>query len=246
MSFQSSLDIKIPGFLLLPLKSTSEELTVLTLSRRLSTTTRLLNLHSSSPGTSSSEKLASLSSACQSSRLPLQPPATPSYESGNPFKRVSSISDMSYLVNQADHEPTRKGVIVPVQYLDEAEEYLMRALEVFPTSGSRKRNYPNGLMPDLSKQRKPAPKLESEDELTAVCNVAIRDSENLDDHEIVARINLIVKEYKEELLARRIRRLTFICGHKDGSYPGYYTFRGPRIRGRSKYSSQRTGIGFPT
>ena len=28
---------------------------------------------------------------------------------------------------------------------------------------------------------------------------------------------LIVKEYKEELLARRIRRLTFICGHKDGS-----------------------------
>jgi acetyl-CoA carboxylase/biotin carboxylase 1 len=155
-------------------------------------------------------------------------PGTPSYEGGNPFKRVSSISDMSYLVNQADHEPTRKGVIVPVQYLDEAEEYLMRALDVFPTSGTRKRSFPNGLMPDLSKQRKiQAPKAENEDELTAVCNVAIRDSENLDDHEIVARIKLIIKEYKDELLARRIRRLTFICGHKDGSYPGYFTFRGP-------------------
>lgn len=154
-------------------------------------------------------------------------PATPSLESGNPFKRVSSISDMSYLINNAEREPTRKGVIVPVQYLDEAEEYLMRALDVFPSSGTRKRSA-NGLIPDLSKQRRtPAPKLENENELSAVCNVAIRDSENLDDHEMIDRINLIVKDYKEELLARRIRRLTFICGHKDGSDPGYYTFRGP-------------------
>src|SRR6187402_539037 len=37
-------------------------------------------------------------------------PATPSTESGNPFKRVSSISDMTYLVNNPDREPTRKGV----------------------------------------------------------------------------------------------------------------------------------------
>jgi acetyl-CoA carboxylase/biotin carboxylase 1 len=156
-------------------------------------------------------------------------PATPSYEGSNPFKRVSSISDMSYLVNNPEKEPTRKGVIVPVQYLDEAEEYLMRALEVFPVAGDRKRSYPNnGLMPDLGGKRKaPPPRLDSDDELSAVCNVAIRDSESLDDTEMLARIQLIVKEYKEELLARRIRRLTFICGHKDGSYPGYYTFRGP-------------------
>ena len=154
-------------------------------------------------------------------------PATPSYESSNPFKRVSSISDMSYLMNKADHEPTRKGVIVPVQYVDEAEEYLGRALEVFPVAGSKSKKYANGTMPDLSGKRKPGPKLETEDELTAVCNVAIRDSESLDDNETLARISAIVAEYKDELLARRIRRLTFICGHRDGSYPGYFTFRGP-------------------
>ncbi|RDL30121.1 putative Acetyl-CoA carboxylase [Venustampulla echinocandica] len=155
-------------------------------------------------------------------------PATPSYESGNPFKRISSISDMSYLVNQTDHEPTRKGVIVPVQYLDEAEEYLMRALEALPLVGAKKRPQPkNGLMPELGGKRKPTLKIESNDELTAVCNVAVRDAESLDDNETLIRIGAIVKDYKEELLARRIRRLTFICGHKDGSYPGYFTFRGP-------------------
>jgi acetyl-CoA carboxylase/biotin carboxylase 1 len=69
--------------------------------------------------------------------------------------------------------------------------------------------------------------LESEDELTGVLNVAIRDIEDLDDAELVSRAGKIVDEYKEELLARRIRRITFICGHKDGAYPGYFTFRGP-------------------
>ncbi|KAB8301664.1 hypothetical protein EYC80_003499 [Monilinia laxa] len=153
-------------------------------------------------------------------------PATPSYESGNPFKRVSSISDMTYLTNKPDHESTRKGVIVPVQYLDEAEEYLQRALEVFPVAGDKKKG--NGLLPELGGKRKVAPpRIDTEDELTAVCNVAIRDAESLDDNETVAKIKLIVNDYKEELLNRCIRRLTFICGHKDGSYPGYYTFRGP-------------------
>ena len=157
-------------------------------------------------------------------------PATPSYEISNPFKRISSISDMSYLVNNPDKEPMRKGVIVPVQYLDEAEDWLLRALEIFPLASERKKSYPSGLMPDLGGKRKPAPpKVDNSDELAAVIIVAVRDSENLDDNEMLARIQLIVKECKDELLARRIRRLTFLCGHKDGSYPGYYTFRGPEF-----------------
>ena len=36
----------------------------------------------------------------------------------------------------------------------------------------------------------------------------------------------LLSDMKEELLARRIRRVTFICG-KEGVYPGYFTFRGP-------------------
>ncbi|CAD6505359.1 BgTH12-00850 [Blumeria graminis f. sp. triticale] len=151
-------------------------------------------------------------------------PASSDFKSN--FQRVASISDMSYLVNRESHEPIRKGVIVPVPYLDEAEEYLVRALEFLPTSSGRKK-YPNGLMPDLAGKRKTVSS-NAEDELTAVVNVAVRDSESHDDNETVARINAIVKEIKSELLSRRVRRLTFICGHKDGSYPGYYTFRGPK------------------
>ena len=155
-------------------------------------------------------------------------PATPSTAEGNPYKRISSISDMSYLVGRSIDEPTRKGVIVPVQYLDEAEEFLMRALEVFPAVGPRKRSQ-NGLMNDLTshQRRRLSPKREADDELTAVCNVAVRDIESTDDNEILTRITSIVNEYKEELLSRRVRRLSFICGHKEGTYPGYFTFRGP-------------------
>ncbi|KAK6391842.1 acetyl-coenzyme-A carboxylase, partial [Oleoguttula sp. CCFEE 5521] len=154
-------------------------------------------------------------------------PSTP----GTPaegFARVTSLSDMSYLTRQAQGtEPTRKGAVVPVQYLDEIDEVLMKALEVFPVSGEKEKNG-GSLMADLSKRRTPqAPKLESNDDLTAVCNVAVRDAESQDDKEILARLTPIVNEYRDELLSRRVRRLTFICGHKDGTYPGYYTFRGP-------------------
>ncbi|KAI9837736.1 MAG: Acetyl-CoA carboxylase [Sarea resinae] len=155
-------------------------------------------------------------------------PGTPTSESSNPFKRINSISDMSYLVNKHDEEPMRKGVIVPVPYLDEAEDYLTRALELLPSFNGKQKNSNGGLIPDLLGKRKNSPpKIENEDVLTAVCNVAIRDAETSDDTEILAKITPIVNEYKDDLLARKVRRLTFICGHKDGTYPGYFTFRGP-------------------
>ncbi|KAI9734288.1 MAG: acetyl-coenzyme-A carboxylase [Cirrosporium novae-zelandiae] len=163
-----------------------------------------------------------------SSAYPSQP-ATPSLDGGS-YKKVSSISDMSYLMHRTSEEPTRKGVIVPVQYLDEAEDNLGRALEVFPVSGSKKkRPVGNGLMPQLNGSRKPVPpRLDNLDELTGVVNIAVGDVEGLDDNGIIARVLPLVKDYAEELLSRRIRRMTFICGHRDGQYPGYFTFRGPK------------------
>jgi acetyl-CoA carboxylase/biotin carboxylase 1 len=135
---------------------------------------------------------------------------------------------MSYLVNQQSNEPLRKGVIVPVHYLDEAEEYLARGLELFPYGKSGAARNTNGLLPDLNGKRIPKIRVDSNDEeLSAVLEVAVRDVETFDDNELLGRIRNIVAEYKEELLARKVRRLTFICGHKDGSYPGYFTFRGP-------------------
>lgn len=162
----------------------------------------------------------------------LSHPATPSTPGAkNPFDRILSISDMTYLAQKADTEPNRKGVIVPVQFIDEAEDSLSRALEVFPmVGGHQKRGSDTSLIADISRSRKPAvaKPITSEEELTAVCNVAIRDAEISDDKGLLAHIEPIVDSYKEELLARRVRRLTFICGHKDGQYPGYFTFRGPK------------------
>ncbi|KAI2841954.1 hypothetical protein CBS11350_6212 [Aspergillus niger] len=150
-------------------------------------------------------------------------PSTPTAEM-NPFKRINSISDMSYLVGDGS-EPMRKGAIIPVQYLEDAEEFLPRALEIFPRAGSKKAS-DNGLLANLEGKRRPAPRVENENELTGVLNVAIRDVEDLDDNQIVSQINNMLADLKEELLARRIRRVTFICG-KNGIYPGYFTFRGP-------------------
>ncbi|KAF2139143.1 uncharacterized protein K452DRAFT_232893 [Aplosporella prunicola CBS 121167] len=175
-------------------------------------------------------------------------PSTPTMEKPSPFgKRIHSISDMSYLSKRTEGEPTRKGAVVPVQFIEDAEEYLMRALEAFPAVGTLKKRTSsggNGLIADLSRRRAPVPQLESEDELTAVCNVAVRDAESFDDAEILSRITPIVNDYKEELFARRLRRITFICGHKDGTYPGYYTFRGPNYEEDSSIRHIEPALAF--
>lgn len=162
--------------------------------------------------------------------LPLQSaaPSSPATPVDHSFKRISSISDMSYLSHKTQEEPTRKGVIVPCRYLDDAEEALSRALETLPmTGGLRKKS--SGVIADLNDKRRPGPplRLESVEELSAVVNVAIRDAENRGDEETLNEIMPLVNQFKEELLTRRVRRITFICGRNDGSYPGYYTFRGP-------------------
>lgn len=172
-------------------------------------------------------------------------PTTPTTES-NPFKKVGSISDMSYLVNNGSNQPSRKGIIVPVHYLDEVEENLSKALEVFPRAGAKnKQPAAAGQMPDLSGKRKPPPpRLDSDDELTGVCNIAVRDVEDVDDSNIVSRISSLVSDFKEELIARRIRRLTFICGHNDGTYPGYFTFRGPHYQEDERIRHSEPALAF--
>ncbi|GLI78770.1 acetyl-coenzyme-A carboxylase [Penicillium ochrochloron] len=154
-------------------------------------------------------------------------PSTPTAEASNPFKRINSISDMSYLVNDPSSDPIRKGVIIPIQYLEDAEEYLSKALEAFPRAGSKnKRPGDNGLLANLEGRRRPAVKATESDELTGVLNIAIRDIEDQDDSQIVGQMQKLLADAKDELLARRVRRVTFICG-KNGVYPGYFTFRGP-------------------
>ncbi|OJJ01421.1 hypothetical protein ASPVEDRAFT_41004 [Aspergillus versicolor CBS 583.65] len=149
-------------------------------------------------------------------------PSTPTTES-NPFRRINSISDMSNLLNDSPNDTPRKGVILPVEYLEDAEEYLAKALEVFP----KKKHGDHGLIAALEGKRRPSARVETDSaELTGVLNVAIRDVEDLEDTQIVAQISKLISRFKEELLSRRVRRVTFICG-RNGVYPSYYTFRGP-------------------
>ncbi|KAL1606439.1 acetyl-coenzyme-A carboxylase [Paraconiothyrium brasiliense] len=152
-------------------------------------------------------------------------PSTPAFERP---PRIHSISDLSYLNSRVEGEPSRKGVVVPVEYLDDVDESIGKALEIFPALGAKKSAV--NLKESMTLKRTPTSGAninQTPDELTGVLNVAVRDVESFDDKEIMERILPIVKEYKDELLARRVRRLTFVCGHKDGTYPGYYTFRGP-------------------
>jgi acetyl-CoA carboxylase/biotin carboxylase 1 len=150
-------------------------------------------------------------------------PATPIGHMG----RISSISDMSYLSHKTQEEPTRKGVIVPCRYLDDADELLSRALETLPLPGSMRKKSTTVLTELNDKRRPSAIRMDSVDELSAVVNIAIRDAEGRSDQEMLNDILPLVKQFKDELFARRVRRLTFICGRNDGSYPGYFTFRGP-------------------
>lgn len=160
--------------------------------------------------------------------LPIQSAvaSTPGTPVDSTFKRISSISDMSYLSHKSQDEPTRKGVIVPCRFLDDADELLTRAIEKLPVLGGARKK--STVIPDLNAQRRPPlQRLETFDELSAVVNVAVRDAEGRSDEEILKEILPLVHQHKDDLLARRVRRITFVCGRNDGSYPGYFTFRGP-------------------
>jgi acetyl-CoA carboxylase/biotin carboxylase 1 len=164
--------------------------------------------------------------------LPLQSgaPSSPATPVDHSFSRISSISDMSYLARKTQEEPIRKGVIVPCRYLDDVEEQLSRALEALPMPGGlSKKSASAGVLADLSGKRRPGPplRLDSMDELSAVVNVAVRDAEGRSDDEVLKDIMPLVHQFKHEFFARRVRRVTFVCGRNDGSYPAYYTFRGP-------------------
>lgn len=152
-------------------------------------------------------------------------PSTPGFERP---PRIQSLSDMTAWQNRFEGEPSRKGVVVPVEYLDDADELIAKALDLFPTVGAPKKSGVS-LKEGLTMKRTPTSgaDFKQPDELTGVLNVAVRDVESFDDKEILERVLPIIQDYKEELLARRIRRISFICGHKDGTYPGYFTFRGP-------------------
>ncbi|PUU72185.1 acetyl-CoA carboxylase [Tuber borchii] len=125
--------------------------------------------------------------------------ATPTVKHSDGFKHVGSISDLLFLDRNSEIETVRNGVIICVTFLDEAEKYHSMPLSALKTE-------------------------EEEDYLPAICNIAVRDAESIDDKDLLERILPLVTNYKDELLSHKVHHITFICDHRDGSYPGYFTF----------------------
>ena len=151
------------------------------------------------------------------------------------FKRVASVSDMSYVISKAETEPLRTGAIVPIRSYNDLEEDLHQVLEAFPRrprSRSGSKSQPamktNGLMPTLTRHRHShSISLELNDESTNVLNIAVMDSNPFDEAIFLDRIQEVISDFAEEFDRRGIRRVTFTTSRKEDNYPRYYTFRGP-------------------
>ncbi|KAK9457220.1 acetyl-CoA carboxylase [Dipodascopsis uninucleata] len=144
-------------------------------------------------------------------------------ENGPDFQRAASVSDLTFMVGSSDNEVPRTGVVLPVADIDEIEEALPRALDCI---NKRYNGLSFGSRSNLDSVRRPQVAT-NPDSLSNICNILIKQSPMKDDAFLFKQIKTIVEDYKEELLARSIRRVTFVCGHEDGSYPAYFTFRGP-------------------
>ena len=167
-------------------------------------------------------------------------PTTPANGSGAneksfAFKRVASVSDMSYVISKAETEPLRTGAIVPIPRFSDIEEDLHQVLEAFPRrprsrSGSKSQptKKTNGLIPTLIRPRQShSISLASSEESTNVLNIVIMDSDAFDEDFFLERSQEVIGDFAEEFDRRGIRRVTFTTSRKEDNYPRYYTFRGP-------------------
>ncbi|KAK7208072.1 acetyl-CoA carboxylase-like protein [Myxozyma melibiosi] len=148
-------------------------------------------------------------------------------ENGQDLPRAASVSDLTFLVGKSDGETVRSGLIVSVADLDEIDEVLPRSLEYLPrAAGAGNGGLSFAVKSSLDSLRRPV-NVPKADALINVVSILVKSSAYADDAELYSHIKFIIDEYKEEFLARSIRRVTVVCGHEDGSYPGYFTFRGP-------------------
>ncbi|KAG5368607.1 Acetyl-CoA carboxylase [Yarrowia sp. E02] len=143
--------------------------------------------------------------------------------------RADSVSDFSYTVER-DSAPARTGAIVAVPHLDDLEDALTRVLENLPKRGA-------GLAISVGASKKSAAASARDAAAAAspvdtglsnICNVMIgRVDESDDDDTLIARIYQVIEDFKEDFEASALRRITFSFGNSRGTYPKYFTFRGP-------------------
>ena len=158
-------------------------------------------------------------------------PSDKNYE----FKRVASVSDMSFVISKAESEPVRIGAIVAISNFGDMDEDLHHVLDYFPRrprSRAETKSEPgkktNGLIPTLTRrQQSHSISLNSNEESTNVLNIAIMEADGFDEKVFLDRVQEVIAEFADEFDRHGIRRVTFTTSRKEDNYPRYYTFRGP-------------------
>lgn len=135
-------------------------------------------------------------------------------DGSNQMNRAASVSDLSFVVDEKKHTITRSGVLVPARHLDDADEMISAALE--------------RLQPSDAITFEAGEKLS---EPFNVLNIVINSVDGYDsEEEILARVEEVIEDFREELASAGVRRITFVFAHKIGLYPKYYTFTAPEYK----------------
>lgn len=128
--------------------------------------------------------------------------------------RAISVSDLSYVVD-SDSSPLRTGLLAAAEHLDDVDEAISESLDAIPAHNSSA-----GPAPDRSGN--------NSNQLSNVVSVYVHSTEGFNSEaDVLKRLAEILNLNKHDLIKSGIRRITFVFGFEDGTYPKYYTFRGP-------------------
>lgn len=140
--------------------------------------------------------------------------AIPQMKSKLGMNRAMSVSDLTYTAD-SQSSPSRTGILVSAEHLDDVDDVLSQSLEIIPRASSSA----SGPAPDRSG---------STQSLSNVANIYVNSTDGFESEEsVLKRLTEILETSKQELISSAIRRITFMFGYSDGSYPKYYTFKGP-------------------
>ncbi|EDO19481.1 hypothetical protein Kpol_1018p8 [Vanderwaltozyma polyspora DSM 70294] len=139
--------------------------------------------------------------------------AAPSISNKMGMNRAMSVSDLSFVVD-SENAPLRTGLLIASEHLDDVDDALSQSLEVIPR-------------PSVSSGPGPA-RSNGNSSLSNVANVYVHSVEGFETEEdVLKRLTEILEVNKQSLIDSSIRRITFMFGYEDGTYPKYFTFKGP-------------------
>lgn len=126
------------------------------------------------------------------------------------MNRAASISDLSYVTDSSSHK-NRVGVMVPVHHIDDVDDMLLAGLGKLQ---------PADAISFSTGGKQP--------EYTNVVNVVVSSIDGIaSEEDVLAKINEIIDDAREDLKAAAVRRITFVVANNVGTYPKYYTFNAP-------------------